>query len=61
MEYWSVVYGNYEPPEVDSDWVSEELAKRRATKLNSTAGSSGMWEVRGPMEALNEETGAHLL
>jgi hypothetical protein len=33
---WAVVYGNYEPYEVNSLWTTEELARRRAGNLGGT-------------------------
>ena len=30
---WAVVYGNYEPPELDSLWNSEQAARERAAEL----------------------------
>ncbi len=30
---WAVVYGNYDPAEVDSLWASKSLAERRADAL----------------------------
>jgi hypothetical protein len=45
VEVWCVRYGNYDPPEVDSLWVSDALAQRRADKLNDTPDSTGMWSA----------------
>lgn len=42
---WAVVYGNYDPPETDSLWTTEEEATKRAGELNES-GDSGMWEVQ---------------
>lgn len=44
-QIWCVKFGNYEPAEVDSLWISEELSKRRADILNAQPNSSGMWEA----------------
>jgi hypothetical protein len=45
MTVWAVVYGNYEPTEVDSLWATEELAKRRKDEVDAQPLSSGMWDV----------------
>lgn len=47
---WAVVYGNYEPAEVDSLWATEELARKelarkREAALDKAAGSASMWRV----------------
>lgn len=42
QQVWCVRYSNYDPPEVDSLWINEELARRRAKKLNELSGD-GMW------------------
>lgn len=39
IQVWAVVYSNYEPAEVDSLWATQELAEKRAAKLE------GMWDV----------------
>lgn len=43
MTVYAVVFSNYEPPEVDSLWVSQELAELRRDEL-SDQGRSG-WDV----------------
>lgn len=35
MTVYAVVYSNYEPAEVDSLWMTRELAERRADELDS--------------------------
>lgn len=46
MNIWAVVYGNYEPAEVDSLWATEDLALRREEKLDEAAdGDMSMWRV----------------
>ena len=41
---YAVVYDGYYPWEVDSIWVVEELAGKRATQLNKQWGTA-MWEI----------------
>jgi hypothetical protein len=45
MTVWAVMYGNYEPAEIDSLWATEELARRREDELDAAPGSTGMWRV----------------
>ena len=41
---WIVRYSNYEPAEVDSIWLVEDLAKKRRDSLNEEY-ESLMWEI----------------
>ena len=45
LRVWTVQYGNYDPPEVDSTWVTKEEAEAEADRLNDEPDSTGMWEV----------------
>lgn len=49
---WAVVWQNYEPPEVESLWETEDLAQTRAEELNDYrktrfSNENGGWCVRG--------------
>ncbi len=44
MKIYSVEYGNYFPPEVDSMYQHENDANRRCEELNSKS-DTDMWEV----------------
>ena len=43
---WAVVFGNYEPPEIDSLWTTEARAEERAQELNRES-DNPRWGVMG--------------
>ena len=52
---YAVVYGNYDPPEVDSLFTHELDAVEQCEKLNSKS-DTGMWEVQ-PMRLMERVDG----